>query len=86
MSGLFSTSELQCLHLAGNSITSFADIECMKELTALQELSFKDIHFENCPIVNQAGYRKYVIQRLDQVSIVTSECYTIEKSLAVLMY
>ncbi len=64
----FSTScSLICLNIASNPIDSLIEVKHLCHHNKLKYLIFYDIHFGKCNIVNEDGYRNYIILLLRQL-------------------
>ena len=68
IAGLESLVHLQNLGLAGNRISEYKDIQRLSCMSALQEVSFADVHFGHCPVTKLEGYRNFAVCYLKQVS------------------
>ena len=65
--GLEHSNQIVSLGLAGNPINDFAELKKLSVLEKLKALSLSDIHFGRCPVVDDKGYREFVICFLRQV-------------------
>lgn len=69
LDGLQHNAQLTNLGLAGNKVRELREVRKLLSLPKLTELSFTDIHFGRCPIVDEDGYREYTILQLKQVRV-----------------
>ena len=60
---------LTTLAIAGNPITEFVELRRLSVLSNLKDLSFQDIHFGRCPIVDDNGYKEFIACYLKYVQI-----------------
>ena len=67
LDGLEHSNQIVNLGLAGNPINDFAELKKLSVLEKLKALSLSDIHFGRCPVVDDKGYREFVICFLRQV-------------------
>jgi Leucine-rich repeat (LRR) protein len=65
-----SLTHLSNLGLSGNPITSFEELGKLSELPRLREISFSDIHFGRCPIVDMNGYLEYLLLQCKSLNII----------------
>ena len=69
LTGLEGCNRLQSLGLAGNPIFDFREMKRLSICSALRIVTFSDIHFGRCPVVDEAGYKEFVILHLPQVHV-----------------
>lgn len=79
LTGLDTNSELSSLCVAGNPITEFSELKRLTFLPQLKELTMHDIHFGRCPIVDDPGYKSFILCYLRQVQILDGIAITQEK-------
>eukprot|EP01039_Chlorochromonas_danica_P006738 gene6738-7448_t len=60
---------LRVLHLAGNPLVSLEETRPLITLRLLSHLSFQDIHFGRCDLVDEKGYRSYLVLLLKQLLV-----------------
>lgn len=79
----FETNErLSVLFLAGNPINDFTELKLLSNVHSLKELSLHDIHFGKCPIVDNAGYKDFILCYIRQVQMIDGIVVTKEKQIA----
>lgn len=64
---------LQVLALGANRIADFKDLPNLAPLHMLQSLSFDDVHYGSCPVINADGYRDFVLCTLRQLTELDGE-------------
>lgn len=57
------------LGIAGNLISDLREVKKLQHCTKLRSVTFTDIHFGRCPIVDEDGYKEYLLLQLKQVKI-----------------
>ena len=67
LDGFEISEQMADLALAGNPITDFAELRKLSSLNRLKSLSLSDIHFGRCPIVEEKGYKEFILCFLRQV-------------------
>ncbi|TYZ69405.1 hypothetical protein PybrP1_005652 [[Pythium] brassicae (nom. inval.)] len=72
-SGISTLANLQSLHLANNRIRNIDELQNLRTLVHLRDLSFSDEHFGSNPIVSHPDYRSYTLGTLDRLAIDRSE-------------
>eukprot|EP01031_Cornospumella_fuschlensis_P025536 gene25536-30832_t len=60
---------MKSLHMSANPIKSLVEVKHLLSLGRLTHLSFSDIHFGKCNIVDEDGYKNYLILLLKQVQV-----------------
>lgn len=55
--------------MSANPIQSLVEVKHLLPLPRLTHLSFSDIHFGKCSIVDEEGYKNYLILLLKQVQV-----------------
>ena len=68
-SGLEGLTSLQVLSLAGTRVSSLAQLEMLRPVTSLFDLSFDDGHYGPAPLVSVDGYTSCAIQLLPQLGV-----------------
>jgi len=67
---LVSSSEICCtVYLSGNPITDFNETKRIASLASLSELSLSDIHFGRCPIVDEKGYKDFILLHFQGLAV-----------------
>lgn len=79
LSGFEYNLNLIHLGLAGNLIFDLRQVKKLQPCTKLRQVSFTDIHFGRCPIVDEDGYKEYLLLQLKQVKILDGVKVTTEK-------
>lgn len=69
LDGLNVCSRLSNLGLAGNLISDFNELMKIQTMSNLREVTFLDIHFGRCPIVDFPGYKDFVLCYLSHVRL-----------------
>eukprot|EP00793_Prasinoderma_coloniale_P006019 PRCOL_00004493-RA len=70
---LQSLANLQVLALSGNRLRKVGQLEPLKFLPALRDLSCDDSHFPACEVCDAPGYRSAVVHHLGQVDTLDGE-------------
>eukprot|EP01041_Mallomonas_annulata_P009742 gene9742-20259_t len=81
LSGIETCSNLKSLAISGNQISEYIEIRKLSSLLRLRDLSFQDIHFGRCVIVDDDGYKDFIICYLKQISILDGVLITKEKEM-----
>ena len=81
LQGLEHNKKLVDLNIAGNPIAELNETYKLRELPCLKSLSFHDIHFGRCLIVDLEGYKEFVFCNLRQVEILDGVRVTKEKTI-----
>jgi hypothetical protein len=69
ISGLSSLVHLSSLSLASNRISDYKELQRLASLPSLVEVSFRDVHFGDCPVCLLDGYRNSVLIWLKQLRV-----------------
>lgn len=67
LNGLDNCDELYSLSIAGNPIDDFGEIMKLTKLTKLRSLTLSDLHFGRCPLVDDVGYKEFILYNLKNV-------------------
>ncbi len=70
LNGLQYCSQLKILMLAGNPISELKEVQKLISCPRIQEVSFSDIHFGRCPIMDEEGFREYLILQFKSIRII----------------
>ena len=60
--------------MTGNPIVDFNEVKRIGSLESLTDLSMNDIHFGRCPVVDEAGYRDYVLLHCPGLTVLDGVC------------
>jgi hypothetical protein len=67
LNGLDHCDELHSLSIAGNPIDDFGEIMKLTKLSKLRSLTLSDVHFGRCPLVDDVGYKEFILFNLKNV-------------------
>lgn len=68
LSALMNCVNLTNLNFSANPINDLNEVKYLANCSKLNQLAFNDIHFGKCDLVDEEGYRNYIILLLRQVS------------------
>lgn len=70
LTGIQHNQHLKILMLAGNPISDLKEMKKLAFCPKLQEISFSDIHFGRCPIMDEEGFREYLILQFKSLRVI----------------